>query len=1217
MSENKYVADDIKVLEGLSAVRKRPAMYIGSTSQEGLNHLVYEVVDNCIDEVSAGYAKNINVILKEDGGACVTDDGRGIPVDMHKKYKISAVEVIMTKLHAGGKFDNKVYKTSGGLHGVGVSVVNALSATLEVEVSRDGRVYYQKYKKGKPVAKLIEKGKTKDNGTMVTFYPDKEIFKETTKFNFDAISNRLRELAFLNAGTNIDIIDEETDNTHSFCYTGGIISFVKYLNKGKETLHDQPIYFIKEENDIKVEIALEYNSGYSTNLFSFANNINTKEGGVHLSGFKSAMTLCINNYIKKEFKENIQLSGNDIREGLTAVISVKLSDPQFEGQTKTKLGNSEVKGIVQSIVHEMLSNFMEENPSIAKKIASKAISASRAREAARKARELTRRKGALDITTLPGKLADCIEKDASLCELYLVEGDSAGGCFAGDVKVALTDGRNLSFKDLVKEDKKGKRNYCYTVNKNGKIEIGLIKNPRMTKKNSEVIKVILDNKEEIICTPDHKFMLRDGNYISAENLKNSDSIMPLRRKISKIEGRITIKGYEMIYSPPENKWIFTHMLADDYNVKNGNCKERSKGHKHHIDFNKLNNNPENIQKISKDEHLKLHSEILAKTLHREDIKQKCKEIHQKPEFRKKISKIMSTPEMKKMLSNRAKKQWQDENYKNYMAKKYKEFYESNDNYRKESLKRLNEAQKKYWAEEKNRQLQSERVRKFFEEHPKAKEMLSKIAKEQWRDTELRNWRSETTKKQWTKEFRKNRKKAYNETYFKHTINSMKQILENNGDLEKYDKERVNLRNKNLLKKETFIERFFNNDESLMIEAVKNYNHKIKKIVRPKQKVDVYDLEVGGTHNFALASGVFVHNSAKQGRDRKYQAILPLKGKIINVEKARLDKVLKNDEIRTIITAIGCGVDEEFDISKLRYNKTIIMTDSDVDGAHIRTLLLTFFYRQMPELLEGGYIYIAQPPLYGVKLGKKLKYIGNEETLNDYLISRGIKGVKIENPKQELSLVEEKNIKEILNLVEKYRSLLSRLIKKGFIEEDIIKMDSEKLPLYKIVEKNGEEKILYSEEELKHIKQDFFSSSEEEVVTEEEGLKIIDLWEFKPILGLKEKLTEMSVTLQKENYEISWDDKETEQVEDFYSILEKIKEKGMKGISIQRYKGLGEMNPTQLWETTMDPEKRKLLKVKIDDVVEADKIFTILMGDNVEPRRKFIEDNALEVKNLDI
>ncbi len=627
---NGYTAESIKLLEGLKAVRQRPSMYIGSTSVKGLHHLVYEAVDNAIDEALAGHCDKIIVIIHKDGYISVIDNGRGIPVDMHPKLKMPAVQVVMTKLHAGGKFDNDAYKVSGGLHGVGISVVNALSEKLIVKINRDGKVYQQEYSRGKPLTELQVIGDTEETGTVVTFLPDKEIF-ETSDFHFDILSSRLRELAFLNKNVDITISDERTDKEHNFKYEGGIIQFVEFLNKNKNSLH-KTIYFNKEKNDIEVEVAMQYNDSYRENIFSFANNINTLEGGTHLSGFKTALTRAINNYgDKNKLSSNgFKLSGDDVREGLSCVISVKIKNPQFEGQTKTKLGNSEVKGIVDSIVFGGLDNYFEENPSISKAIIGKCITAAKAREAARKARELTRRKGILEGSHLPGKLADCSITDPSKCEIYIVEGDSAGG------------------------------------------------------------------------------------------------------------------------------------------------------------------------------------------------------------------------------------------------------------------------------------------------------------------------------------------------------------------------------------------------------------------------------------------------SAKQARSRKFQAILPLKGKILNVEKARLDKVINNNEIATIITALGCSIGDDFNIAKLRYHKIILMCDADVDGNHITTLQLTFFYRYMRDLIEKGYLYIAMPPLYLIKKGKAKFYAYND--------------------------------------------------------------------------------------------------------------------------AQKNKVLEMT---------------------------------GSEGVHIQRYKGLGEMNPDQLWETTMDPKRRMLKQVTIEDAVEADKMFTILMGEFVQPRREFIEEHAKEVVELDV
>ena len=1075
--KNEYNASKITVLTGLKAVRKRPSMYIGSTGPRGLHHLIFEVVDNSIDEAMANYCDEIKIILHKDNSVTVEDNGRGIPTDIHPASKVSALQVVMTKLHAGGKFDSDSYKVSGGLHGVGVSVVNALSSQLEVSIHRNNKIFYQSYQIGVPDSAVKIIGDTDKRGAIIHFQPDPEIF-DILQFDHITIATRLKELAFLNKGVKIIFIDEQTNKKDEYLYEGGIKSFVEYLNKTKKSFHDI-LYIESVRDNVEVEVSLQYTEAYSETMYSFVNNINTHEGGTHLSGFKTALTRSLNNYLESnesKFKSNfkqkknnkngdnkLRLSSDDVREGLTAVLSIKVPEPQFEGQTKTKLGNSEVKGIVDSIVFEKLTTYFEENPKIAQTIVGKAVLAARARDAAKKARELTRRKSILESSSLPGKLADCAEKDPAKCEIFIVEGDSAGGCFSGDTKVTLIDGRNLSFKELIKEDKEGKKNYCYTIKKGDSIGIELIKNPRITKRNVDVIKIVLDNNEEIICTPDHKFMLRDGEYIEANKLINTDSLMPLNRKLSKIENRITIEGYERVYNPKTGKWVFTHVLANDYNIKKGIYSRKIGAHRHHIDFNKLNNNPNNIKELSKKEHLKLHSEILKKTLHRPDVKQKCKEIHQSLEFRAKISKIMSTLKMKKMLSERAKKQWENEKYKKFMIKKFLEFYENNEEYRNKSKEILNKVQKEYWSKEENRELQSIRVKKFFNEHPEALIKLRKLAKKQWGNKELKAWRSIKTKSQWTPQFRSKRIKAYNQTYFENTIKFMKRLLELNGDLINYKKERVKSKNKNLLKKSTFLKRFFNNDESAMLEAVMSYNHKIKKILKVKQKMDVYDLEVGGTHNFALASGVFVHNSAKQARIRDFQAILPVFGKILNVEKARINKILRSEKLSMMITALGTGIADEFNIDKCRYHKIILMADSDVDGSHITTLQLTLFYRYLKPIIEAGYLYIAQPPLYLIKKGKQKIYAQND--------------------KDKDRIVKELN--------------------------------------------------------------------------------------------------------------------------------------GPSGLSIQRYKGLGEMNPDQLWDTTMNPETRYLKQVTIEDALRADETFHLLMGDDVEIRREFIELNAENAKNIDV
>ncbi len=779
-NQQKYDATNIQVLEGIEAVRRRPAMYIGDTSMRGLHHLVYEVVDNAIDESLAGFCDKIKVVLNVDGSVTVVDDGRGIPVDIHKTEKKPAVEVVLTTLHAGGKFDHRTYKVSGGLHGVGVSVVNALSEWLDVEIKRDGGVFRQRYQKGRPITKLKKTGKSSNTGTKITFKPDKEIFKET-KFSYDILASRMRELAFLNSGLSIELVDEHKGKTDLFKFKGGVVSFVEHLNQNKNVLHKKIIYLQKDKDNIHLEVALQYNETYKENIFSFVNNINTVEGGTHLSGFKSALTRAINQYAKGKnlLKNNLSISGDDVREGLCAVISIKVPNPQFEGQTKTKLGNSEVEGITASSVFEALSAFFEENPSVAKKIVEKSILATRARQAARQARDLTRRKGALESYNLPGKLADCSERDPEHAELFIVEGDSAGG------------------------------------------------------------------------------------------------------------------------------------------------------------------------------------------------------------------------------------------------------------------------------------------------------------------------------------------------------------------------------------------------------------------------------------------------SAKQARDRTFQAILPIKGKIINVEKARLDKVLSNDEIKTIITALGTGIDNDFDISKLRYGKIILMADADVDGCHIRTLLLTFFYRRFPDLVKQGKIFIAQPPLYRIKSKKREEYIHTEEEMTSFILNSAAEDVAIKVAgKKDKAVFSRQELNTVLAALLELETLMDSLSRKGVkIEEYINSARKGKYPLY-LVHKGTEQMFAFSEDEIAD--------------SDIEESRIIELYETHRVQEIESLLRKRNLSVQDflsgEKAKIIVEDKEGKNsipVKSLQEMLTVAKNIALAGITIQRYKGLGEMNPQQLWSSTMDPAKRALLEVSLDDEVEADRIFTVLMGDNVGPRREFIQNNAHEVVNLDI
>ncbi len=810
--QESYGADNITVLEGIEAVRVRPAMYIGDTGKHGLHHLVYEVVDNSIDEALAGHCTAVKISINADGSVTVSDDGRGIPVDMHPTENKPALEVVMTTLHAGGKFDSDSYKVSGGLHGVGVSCVNALSDWMDVEVRRDQGIHHMRFERGIPVTKIKNIGPSTATGTKVTFMPDPTIF-ETLEFEWDILATRLRELAFLNKGVTIEFSQEDPDRTEIFKFDGGISEFITHMNRSRNSLHPDVIDFEVEKDHTTVEIAMQYTDAYSENIHCYANNINTIHGGTHLSGFRSALTRSVNAYAKsnKIFKDEKEMpSGDDIREGLTAVISVKIPEPQFEGQTKTKLGNSEVAGIVESVVNEELATFFEENPAVARRIVEKASVAARARIAARKARDLTRRKGALEGAGLPGKLADCSERDPRLCELYLVEGDSAGG------------------------------------------------------------------------------------------------------------------------------------------------------------------------------------------------------------------------------------------------------------------------------------------------------------------------------------------------------------------------------------------------------------------------------------------------SAKQGRNRETQAILPLRGKVINVEKARLDKILNNNEIRTLITAIGAGIGhDEFNIEKVRYHKIIIMTDADVDGSHIRTLLLTFFYRQMPELFEKGYIYLAQPPLYKISRRKKEQYLQSNDELTRKLVELGTDELTIKITRSGAELSGD-TIMPLLTAITDIQQIQGVLARRGINFDEYLShrnKETGQFPRYLVTiddpEVENRQRFAHTDQELKEMREEIEVTlgrplDPEPEEGEEPSAPARSAFNFQE-LSLANSLAKLAARLEESGLVL---DHYAEPAEEpivtilngspegipafsCADLLEQIRLIGSKGLNIQRYKGLGEMNPDQLFDTTMDPKTRKLLRVKTDDAVRANEIFTILMGDEVEPRRDFILANALNVQNLDI
>jgi DNA gyrase subunit B len=802
-----YTTDSIKLLKGLEAVRKRPGMYIGDTDDlSGLHHMVFELVDNSIDEAQVGYCDQVGVTIHADNSVTVEDNGRGIPVGMHKEHKRETLEIIMTDLHSGGKFDNNSYKVSGGLHGVGVSVVNALSKRLEVEVRRDGKVWQQAYEKGLPAAPIKAVGTSKKTGTRITFWADPEIFS-VTEFHFDSLSQRLRELSFLNPGVKISILDERTEKKHDFAYEGGIKSFVEHLNKAKQPIHDKVIFFQEIKNGTgdpkrdadkeRVEVALQWNEGYAETLFTFTNTINNRDGGTHLEGFKTALTRAIQRYAEqngatKALKETT-LSGDDCREGLTAVISVKVRDPKFSSQTKDKLVSSEVKTWVQQVVYEKLGSYLEENPRVGRKIVEKIVESARAREAARKARELVRRKGALDSGALPGKLADCQEKDPAFSELFIVEGDSAGG------------------------------------------------------------------------------------------------------------------------------------------------------------------------------------------------------------------------------------------------------------------------------------------------------------------------------------------------------------------------------------------------------------------------------------------------SAKMGRDRRSQAILPLRGKILNVEKARLDKMLASAEIRTLITALGAGISTDFDAAKIRYHKIVIMTDADVDGSHIRTLLLTFFFRHMAAIIEKGFLYIAQPPLYKVAEGKKETYLKDEKEMSKFLLGRLGEDRVLSSEMSGASAAGGK-LAALLEKMEEYRTHVGKLSLRG-IPEGLVRalLDRGMSSKAEFSEKKNVEEIAkavraFGVEKAEVVADEEHSGWALEILRKVNGVPraaridtdFVSGYEFKRI-----RETAKSIGAFLDGPYTVTRAGETEKHETLSAVVDAIYESAKKGLLINRYKGLGEMNPEQLWDTTMNPDTRRLLQVTVEDAVEANEVFSILMGDAVEPRREFIEQNALNVRNLDI
>ena len=1017
MSEEKkdYTADNITVLKGLEAVRHRPGMYIGDTDTKGLHHLIYEVVDNSIDEAMAGFCSKIDITLGKDGSATITDNGRGIPVDMHSTENIPAATVVLTILHAGGKFDSDTYKVSGGLHGVGISVVNALSSDLEMTIFKDGKIYRQNFAKGliKDDFQII--GATKKNGTSIKFFPDKTIFKDSVEFQYSILKTRFKELAYLNPNLRISFKDERSGEKDVFEFSGGLVQFIQDLNQKDEVI--KPIYLTAKLNNMEADIAILYNTSYSETFLSFVNNIKTPNGGTHEVGFRNGLSRVISSYNKKNglIKEkDITLTIEDIKEGLVTVISVRVPDPLFEGQTKGKLGNTYVKTEVYRFVTDYLAKYFEENPIEAKIIVQKAVISAKGREAAKKAKELTRRKDVLSIGTLPGKLADCQTKDKNISEIYLVEGDSAGGCFSGSSKVKCANGFEKTMEILAEDFEKGKENFIYTYNhKTDKVELQKIKQAWKTKTTDDLIYVTLDNGERELCTSDHKWLLKTGKYIEAKDLKIGQSLMPL--------------------------YLSSQKLGETY-------------------FDK------------------------------------------------------QTPE-----------------YKTYMPEKIKE--------------------------------QSAEISE--------------------RETRIQN--------------------------------SLK--LLNSVGIDSYEIERIG--NRKVFKIETLLSKLnesenypnFIDSNQFVQSNIYTHNHKVVKVEKyVGEPIDVYDIEVPETHNFALASGVFVHNSAKQGRDRVYQAILPLKGKILNVEKSTIEKALASEEIKNMITALGCGVGEEFNLEKLRYNKVIIMTDADVDGSHIQTLLLTFFYRFLKPLIEEGHLYLAQPPLYRLKKGKKEIYFKDDSEMNGYLIEHGIEVVESEIDTTELVTFYKWVANYHLSIQELGRrySLLSAIKHiienyKSFSDEngDFAYTQNSFDKLQKFISDNS---YIILSKELTENSISLFIQTKNGVENLEIDTDLINSVLFKDTLTQYARL-----------YSHSQFSKDT----DIFGTLNNIERSAKKGSYIQRYKGLGEMNPEQLWVTTMNPDFRQLQVIQITDDLLADGNFKLFMGDEVEPRKNYIQRNAKSVSFLDI
>jgi DNA gyrase subunit B len=941
-ANDEYGADQISALEGLDAIRARPAMYVSSTSQKGVNQLCWEIIDNSVDEYVAGHGKEINFHIFKDCSVEISDSGRGIPVGVSDKFKdehgksMNVLTVVLTKIHAGGKFATGNYKASAGSYGVGQKAVVALSDDFVVKVKRDGHIYQQTFSKGKATSEVEIIGKTKETGTTIKYHPDATIFKSTIQPNSYDVKRRIAELASLNAGLQVNYKNDIDNEEITFLYEDGIIGYTKRLAENKNLLFDNPFYVRGEYtetdgNVIIVETSFIYDDESESNqvIKTFANNINTYEGGTHLAGFRNALKKGLNEFAieKKLIKSPIELKY--LLDGIYATISIKIMTPELDGQTKTKLGNTSAQDAVETVMNDFFNKITKgknQFTAIFETIIDRATKVKEAEEAARRARAMRRTATKTSKLALPGQLADCANSTTGeYSEICLVEGQSASGCFPSVTRIRTADGRMVTIGELVKEHEAGKKNYVFSSTPEGEVVIEPIANAFKTKHVSQLAKVILDNGEEIKCTPDHRFMLRDGSYKQAKDLTIDDSLMPLymENKHKKKHGVETDYITPYVKNNHTEKYEQVHrMVAKQY------YGELPKGYNtHHIDRNPQNNNPENLVYLTLAEHRYAHKDMWTDEM-KHKISSIINEMYKDEKFVEK-HKNSFTPEVRKKISLQQHKHMQDEN---------------------------------------------------------VIENLHNKAKEQWSNEALRKQQSDRQiEKMKNKEYY-NATQKYNIKRHQEAIDNLKLYLKymiDNG----YD---INCKNYESCRENyngnapTFkvIYKYIGGMKGLR-EFANKYNHRIKSVEIIKEEEDVYDLTVPPYNNFALAAGVFVHNSAKAGRHPAFQAILPLKGKVLNVEKASLDKMLNSPVIKTIIAAFGAGVGKTFNIDKLRYDKILIMSDADSDGLHIRSLLLTLFYNYMPGLIQGGYVYATVPPLYKVTYNGKQKYLKDDHELKEF------------------------------------------------------------------------------------------------------------------------------------------------------------------------------------------------------------------------------------------